>query len=118
MTISTAYEVRVQRGVHWRVEGIFDDELLAVAAAKKVEIRAGRNPVVVIQEVYDAARNHLKSRSIYRSPESAIRPDSSCATPDTKPRSPFPLGLTPTTLMVVLVGAALGLAAILRPYLQ
>lgn len=67
MSMHMAYEVRVLRGTGWRVEGIFDDETIAVAAAKKAEGRADRSPVVVIQEVYDAARNHLKSRSIYRS---------------------------------------------------
>ena len=67
MTVHTAYEVRVRRNTQWLVEAIFDDEILALAAAKKVEARAGLTPVVVIQEIYDVARNHLKSRSVYRS---------------------------------------------------
>lgn len=67
MTIHVAYEIRVQLNGNWRVEGIFDDEELAIAAAERLEARFSKRPIVVLQEVYDVARNHLKSRSIYRS---------------------------------------------------
>lgn len=67
MNLHLAYEVRVRRNNAWRVEAIFDDETLAVATAKRVENRQTSQAVVVIQEIYDAARNHLKSRSVYRS---------------------------------------------------
>lgn len=73
MTVHTAYEVRVYRNADWRIEAVLDDESLAVAAAKKIECRLDKIPVVVVQEIYDAARNHLKSRSVYRS-EPAVRP--------------------------------------------
>jgi hypothetical protein len=79
MTVYTAYEVRVFRNNDWRVEAVLDDEGLAIAAARKIEARMARTPIVVVQEVYDAARNHLKSQSVYRS-EPAVRP----ATPDKK----------------------------------
>ncbi len=88
MSMHMAYEVRVLRGTGWRVEGIFDDETIAVAAAKKAEGRADRSPVVVIQEVYDAARNHLKSRSIYRS-------GGDVATTSTSVVLPFPKATAP-----------------------
>ena len=67
MTVYTAYEVRVFRNSNWRVEAVLDDEALAIAAARKIETRMARIPIVVVQEVYDAARNHLKSHSVYRS---------------------------------------------------
>jgi len=73
MTVYTAYEVRVFRNNDWRVEAILDDEGLAIAAARKIEARMTRAPIVVVQEIYDAARNHLKSHSVYRS-EPAVRP--------------------------------------------
>ena len=83
-----AYEVRVLRGAGWRVEGIFDDETIAVAAAKKAEGHADRSPVIVIQEVYDAARNHLKSRSIYRSGGDLPASSSSVVLPFPKASAP------------------------------
>ncbi len=67
MTSHVAYEVRVLRDADWRLEAIFDEEILAVDTAKRVEARYATLPVVVIQEIYDAARNHMKSRSVYRS---------------------------------------------------
>ncbi|RIK95558.1 MAG: hypothetical protein DCC73_04145 [Proteobacteria bacterium] len=90
MSVHMAYEVRVLRGAGWRVEGIFDDETIAVAAAKKVEGRADRSPVVVIQEVYDAARNHLKSRSIYRSGGDLSAHSTSMVLPFPKAAAPRP----------------------------
>ncbi len=81
MTVYTAYEVRVFRNNDWRVEAVLDDEGLAIAAARKIEARVARAPIVVVQEIYDAARNHLKSQSVYRS-EPAVRP----ATPVKKVR--------------------------------
>ena len=72
MTVYTAYEVRVFRNNDWRVEAVLDDEALAIAAARKIETRMANMPIVVVQEVYDAARNHLKSHSVYRS-EPAVR---------------------------------------------
>lgn len=81
MTVYTAYEVRVFRNNDWRVEAVLDDEGLAIAAARKIEARLTRAPIVVVQEIYDAARNHLKSQSVYRN-EPAVRP----ATPARKVR--------------------------------
>lgn len=76
MSVHTAYEVRVFRKDDWQIEAVLDDEPLAIAAARKIEARLDKVPVVVVQEVYDAARNHLKSRSVYRS-EPAVRPATS-----------------------------------------
>lgn len=76
MTVNKAYEVRVQREQDWQIEAILDDEALAVAAARKMEARAARADekmaVVVVQEIHDIARNHLKGRSVYRGSSDAI----------------------------------------------
>lgn len=74
MTVHTAYEVYVLRNANWRVEAVFDEEILAIAAAKTVEVRSSRAPVVVIQEIHDVARNLLKSRSVYRTSGEAPLP--------------------------------------------
>ncbi|MDA5193198.1 hypothetical protein [Govanella unica] len=82
MTTHTAYEVRVQRQDNWRVEAVFDDEVLAIAAARRVAARASSAPVVVLQEIYDVARNHLKSRSIYRSVDVITTPRNQHSSPE------------------------------------
>ncbi|RMF07812.1 MAG: hypothetical protein D6763_11455 [Alphaproteobacteria bacterium] len=67
MTVHTVYEVRAYREDDWQIEAVLDDQSLAVAAARKIESRFANTPVVVVQEIRDVARNHLKSRSVYRS---------------------------------------------------
>ncbi len=87
MSVHTAYEVRVYRDDDWHIEAVLDEESLAVAAAKKLEVRLQKIPVVVVQEIYDAARNHLKSRSVYRSAP-AVRPAPSAGAAKTASRTP------------------------------
>lgn len=103
MTIQTAYEVRVRRNANWRVEAIFDDETLAIAAARRVEQRGPASPVVVLQEIYDAARNHLKSRSVYRSSRSPA------ASVDPQPS----LRAARRRMFIVLAGAGLIVGAVM-----
>lgn len=112
MTVTVAYEVRVQRGAQWRVEGIFDDEILALAAARKVEARVGRRPVVVIQEIYDAARNHLKSRSVYRSERTRLHEPA--ATESRRPDDARFARRSRSALLAVTLIAAAGVIAILH----
>lgn len=107
MTTHTAYEVRVQRNDNWRVEAIFDDEKLAIAAARRVEARSLASPVVVLQEIYDAARNHLKSRSVYRSGH----PLSASNAPRPEPRAAR-RGLVIVLLTAALVAGALVMLSI------
>lgn len=74
-TVHMGYEVRVLRAAQWRVEGVFDDEVLAIAAAKKAEGRHADAVVAVIQEIHDAARNKITSRSIYRTAKAMAKSD-------------------------------------------
>lgn len=83
------YEVRVMRSAQWRVEGIFDDEALAIAAAKKAEDRYGEAIVMVVQEIYDAARNKVTSRNIYRTARNLT------AAQTNRPRQGYPSGAIP-----------------------
>lgn len=67
MTMIIAYELRLHAKTGWRIDAIFDEKILALDAAKRLQERNPALPILVVEETYDQMKEQVQERIVFRS---------------------------------------------------
>lgn len=67
MTMIIAYELRTHAKSGWRIEAVFDESILALDAAKRLQGRNPALPILVVEETYDQMKEQVRERIVFRS---------------------------------------------------